>query len=334
MKKILLTGGCGYIGSHTCVELLTSGYDVTIYDNLLNSDKSVLGKIKQITGKTPKFMQGDLLDTVLLDKVFKDGKFDAVIHFAALKAVGESIEKPIEYYTNNVVGSLRLFEAMKKHGVKKIIYSSSATVYGIPEKMPLTEDSPVTHATNPYGETKIMIERILMDIAVADKDFTAVSLRYFNPVGAHESGLIGDYPKGIPLNIAPYIMQTAIGVRPHVDVFGDDYPTPDGTGVRDYIHVVDLVLGHIAALEKIKKPGTHIYNLGTGKGFSVLELIKAFEKAYDKKIPYKVAKRRPGDIAVCYANCDKAKKELGWVATRTIDDMCKSTVKFSLTPTP
>ena len=327
MKKLLLTGGCGYIGSHTCVELLQKGYNVVIYDNLSNSSEKIVGLIEQITGRSVVFIKGDLLDYRLLDKTFKAEKFDAVIHFAGLKAVGESVEKPLLYYENNVCGTVNLLKSMIKHNVKTIVFSSSATVYGNPKSLPIYEDFP-TSPTNPYGETKLMIEKMLADVCKSKKDFTAVILRYFNPVGAHESGLIGENPVGIPNNLAPYVAQVAAGKRPKLHVFGDDYATPDGTGVRDYIHVTDLSLGHVAALEKIKEPGFHVFNLGTGKGTSVLELVRAYEKACGKKIPYEIAPRRAGDIAECYANCDKAKKILGWTAKRNINDMCRSMHKY------
>jgi len=322
---ILVTGGTGYIGSHTCVELLEKGFDVVVIDNLINSEASTIDKIQTITGKKIKFIKGDLLDRRFLDKVFSKHKFDAVIHFAGLKAVGESIEKPLLYYHNNIVGTINLLESMKAFNVKKLVFSSSATVYG-KGKPPLTEDLPMS-TTNPYGATKRMIEEILRDVCAADKDFTAVILRYFNPVGAHKSGLIFENPKGIPNNIAPYIVKVARGELECLGVFGSDYKTLDGTGVRDYIHVVDLAQGHITALEKVKTQGAHIYNLGTGSGVSVLQLHAAFEKAFNKKIPYKIMPRRAGDIDVCYADCTKAKKELGWVAKLGIDDMCESCAK-------
>ena len=318
----------GYIGSHTAVELLTRGYDVLIYDNLSNSNEAVLTSIEKITKRRPEFVKGDLLDRELLESVFSKNKFDAVIHFAGLKAVGESVSEPLKYYKNNVTGTINLLEVMLEHGVKKIVFSSSATVYGTPEKLPIPEDSALS-TTNPYGTTKLVLENMLRETANATSGFCAILLRYFNPVGAHESGLIGESPRGIPNNLAPYIIQVAAGKRPFLNVFGDDYETPDGTGVRDYIHVVDLARGHIAALEKIKTSGTHIFNLGTGRGTSVLELLAAFEKAVGKKIPYKVVARRTGDIAVAYADAGKAKRELGWTAKLTIDDMCASMWKFA-----
>jgi len=310
------------------VELLTRGYDVLIYDNLSNSNEAVLTSIEKITKRRPEFVKGDLLDRELLESVFSKNKFDAVIHFAGLKAVGESVSEPLKYYKNNVTGTINLLEVMLEHGVKKIVFSSSATVYGTPEKLPIPEDSALS-TTNPYGTTKLVLENMLRETANATSGFCAILLRYFNPVGAHESGLIGESPRGIPNNLAPYIIQVAAGKRPFLNVFGDDYETPDGTGVRDYIHVVDLARGHIAALEKIKTSGTHIFNLGTGRGTSVLELLAAFEKAVGKKIPYKVVARRTGDIAVAYADAGKAKRELGWTAKLTIDDMCASMWKFA-----
>jgi len=326
MPKILVTGGTGYIGSHTCVELLQKGFGIVVLDNLSNSNADVIQKIQQITGKTVDFVQGDLRDD--LDELFSKSKFDAVIHFAGLKAVGESVAEPLKYYDNNVAGTVNLLQYMAKHSVKKIIFSSSATVYGNPETLPIREETPTGTTTNPYGTTKSMVEQILKDVTAADPKFIAVLLRYFNPIGAHESGLIGENPNGIPNNLAPYIAQVAQKLRPHLNVFGNDYNTADGTGVRDYIHVVDLALGHVAALEKIEKPGTHIYNLGTGNGTSVLELIAAYEKASGKKIPYKISPRRPGDIDACYADCDKAFSDLGWRAMRDIDDMCRSIDKY------
>ena len=328
MKKLLLTGGCGYIGSHTCVELLQKGYEVVIYDNLSNSSEETVSLIEQITGKRVKFIKGDMLDYPLLDKTFSSEKFDAVIHFAGLKAVGESVKEPLKYYENNICGTVNLLKLMLKYDIKKIVFSSSATVYGDPKSLPIYEDFPTT-PTNPYGQTKLVIEKMLGDICSANKDFTAVILRYFNPIGAHESGLIGERPNGIPNNLAPYIAQVAAGIRRELQVFGGDYDTPDGTGIRDYIHITDLALGHIAALEKVKTAGLHIFNLGTGKGTSVLELIHSYEKACGKKIPYRIVARRGGDIAECYANCDKARKILGWSAEHSIGDMCTSTHKFN-----
>lgn len=328
MSKILITGGAGYIGSHTAVELLKNGEELVIVDNFSNSSPEVLEKIKKITGKDFKFYELDLLDEVKLDNVFKENKIEAVIHFAGLKAVGESVEKPIEYYHNNITGTLILLKTMKKYNCKKIVFSSSATVYGNPQKLPIAEDSPLS-TTNPYGSTKLMIEQILQDVAVADKDFCIAILRYFNPIGAHESGLIGEVPNGIPNNIMPYIMKVAKGEYKELTIFGDDYPTKDGTGVRDYIHVVDLSKGHLKALDKIRKEaGVKIYNLGTGNGYSVLELVKNFEKVNNVKVNYKIGPRRPGDIPACYANPRKAEKELGWKAEKGIEEMLKDSWNF------
>jgi len=326
-QKVLVTGGTGYIGSHTVVELIGKGYEVVIFDNLCNSDKAVIGQIEKITGVKPVFIEGDILDVRKLNKVFRKHKFDSVVHFAGLKAVGESVQKPHEYYRNNVTGTINLLGAMVKYDVNKIVFSSSATVYGNPAKLPITEDFPLS-VTNPYGATKLIIEGILADVCKASSDFCAIILRYFNPVGAHASGLIGENPSGIPNNLAPYIVQVAAGIRPELSVFGNDYKTKDGTGVRDYIHVVDLSVGHIMSLEKIKKPGLFIYNLGTGKGTSVLELHAAFEKTVGKKIPYKICERRDGDIDACFADCSKALKELGWKTELGISDMCASSWKF------
>lgn len=321
--SILVTGGAGYIGTHTLVELLNRGHDAVVVDNLCNSSEEALKRVEKITGKKVPFVKADLRDRAATEKLFSDNKFDSVIHFAGLKAVGESVSKPLEYYDNNIYGSLVLLETMKKHGVKKIVFSSSATVYGDPERLPLDEECRLS-TTNPYGATKLMLENILTDLYVADKDFNVILLRYFNPVGAHESGLIGEDPKGIPNNLAPFIAKVAAGKLKEINVFGNDYPTPDGTGVRDYIHVVDLALGHVAAIERVNTPGVHIYNLGTGNGYSVLDVIHAFEKVCGKKLPYKICERRPGDIAACYAAADRAEKELGWKASLGIDDMCAS----------
>ena len=318
-KRIFLTGGAGYIGSHTAVILLEAGYDVVIYDNLSNSKVEAINRIEKITGKRPEFIKGDIRDKKALEKALEG--CDAVIHFAGLKAVGESVEKPLEYYNNNVCGSIALFEVMKKKGIKKIVFSSSATVYGDPKKLPLTENHPL-NPVNPYGRTKYMIELILKDLYNSDKNWHIAILRYFNPVGAHESGLIGEDPQGIPNNLMPYISQVAVGKREYLRVFGNDYNTIDGTGVRDYIHVIDLAIGHLKALEKLETIGYEVYNLGTGRGYSVLEVIKAFEKASGKKIPYKFVDRRPGDVAVCYADPSKANKELNWKAKYDIDKMC------------
>lgn len=325
---ILVTGGAGYIGSHTCVELLNKGYEVVVIDNYDNSSPKSLERVQQITGKPVKIYEGDVRDTALLDKIFESNKIEWVIHFAGLKAVGESCAKPIMYYDNNICGTLKLVEVMQKHNVKKIVFSSSATVYGDPQTLPLTEDCPTGGTTNPYGTSKFFQERILTDLHTADNDWSVVLLRYFNPVGAHESGLIGEDPQGIPNNLTPYIAKVAIGELKEIGVFGNDYPTPDGTGVRDYIHVVDLALGHVCAVDKITNSGVYVYNLGTGKGYSVLEVIQAFSKACGKQLPYAIKPRRAGDIATCYADCTKAKKELGWQAKLGIDDMCASLWKW------
>jgi len=324
LKTILLTGGAGYIGSHTCILLLQAGYDVVIIDNLCNSDISVLERIEKLAnGRKPEFIQADIRDEAALDKLFNKYNIYAVIHFAGLKAVGESVEKPLLYYRNNVEGSLCLFEQMNKHNVKRIVFSSSATVYGDPASLPITEDFPLS-ATNPYGQNKLMVENILKDISHADKDWHVILLRYFNPVGAHKSGLIGEDPNGIPNNLMPYVAQVAVGKLPHMNVFGDDYPTHDGTGVRDYIHVVDLASGHIKALDVVdNKEGCQIYNLGTGKGYSVLDVIKTFEKISGKKIPYKIIERREGDIAECYADPSLSKKILNWEAEFGMDEMIR-----------
>lgn len=323
--NILVTGGAGYIGSHTCVELLNQGHDVIILDNLYNSDEKAVQRIEEITGKKVKFYQEDLLNPEGLNEVFDKEKIDAVIHFAGLKAVGESVQKPVEYYNNNITGTLNLIEAMRSHDVKNIIFSSSATVYGDPAQIPITEECPKGVCTNPYGWTKWMLEQILSDVHTADPKWNVMLLRYFNPIGAHESGLIGEDPKGIPNNLLPYVAQVAVGKLKEVGVFGDDYDTPDGTGVRDYIHVVDLAKGHVKALDKIREnSGLKIYNLGTGKGYSVLDVIHAFEKACGHKIPYSIKPRRAGDIAQCYSKCDLALDELGWKAEYDLDDMCAS----------
>ncbi len=327
--KILVTGGAGYIGSHTCVELLNEGYEVVIVDNLYNSNQKAVDRIEQITQKKVTFYQNDILDREALDQIFTKENVDAVIHFAGLKAVGESVRKPIEYYTNNIQGTLILTDVMRKHKVKNIIFSSSATVYGNPAMIPITEECPKGVCTNPYGWTKWMLEQILTDIHTADPEWNVMLLRYFNPIGAHESGLIGEDPKGIPNNLLPYVAQVAIGKLECVGVFGDDYDTPDGTGVRDYIHVVDLAKGHVKALNKIKeKAGVKVYNLGTGNGYSVLDVIHAFEKACGHEIPYQIKPRREGDIATCYSKCDLAKEELGWQAQYNLDDMCASSWKW------
>ena len=323
--KILVTGGAGYIGSHTDVELLNAGHEVVVVDNLYNSNEKALERVEEITGKPVKFYNVDVLDKEALNKVFDEEDIDAVIHFAGLKAVGESVSKPIEYYNNNIAGTINLLDVMKAHNVKNIIFSSSATVYGDPAEIPITEKCPKGTCTNPYGWSKWMLEQILMDVNKADPEWNVMLLRYFNPIGAHESGLIGEDPKGIPNNLLPYVAQVAIGKLPEVGVFGNDYPTHDGTGVRDYIHVVDLARGHVAALKKIEEnAGCKIYNLGTGHGYSVLDVIHAFEKACGHELPYSIKPRRAGDIAECYAKCDLAKDELGWEAQYELDDMCRT----------
>ncbi len=321
--SILVTGGAGYIGSHTCVELLNAGFEVVVMDNLCNSSAKSLEVVEQITGKKLKFYKVDMLDKSGLEQIFQKETIDAVIHFAGLKAVGESVQKPLEYYFNNLSGTLTLCDVMREYGVKDIVFSSSATVYGDPAFVPITEECPKGQITNPYGQTKAMLEQILTDMHVSDNQWNVVLLRYFNPIGAHPSGKIGEDPKGIPNNLVPYIAQVAVGKLDKLGVFGDDYDTPDGTGVRDYIHVVDLALGHVKAIEKLKdKEGVSIYNLGTGRGYSVLEVLHAYEKACKKSLPYEIKPRRAGDIAVCYADSSKAKKELGWSASRGIEEMC------------
>ena len=321
---ILLPGGAGFIGSHTAVELLNEGKEIIILDNFSNSKPEVLNTIKNITGKDFKFYEMDYLNRGELEKVFQENEIEAVLNFAGFKAVGESVKKPIEYYTNNISGCLVLLDVMKEYGCKKFVFSSSATVYGEPERIPLTEDCKTGGTTNPYGTTKLYIEQILKDLYNSDNTWDICILRYFNPVGAHESGLIGEEPQGIPNNLMPYIVRVAKGQLEQLSVFGNDYPTPDGTGVRDYIHVVDLAKGHVNALNKLDKEGTglYIYNLGTGTGYSVLDMVKAFEEATGKKVPYKIAPRREGDIAICYANPKKAKEELNWEAKKTLKDMC------------
>ena len=327
---ILLPGGAGYIGSHTAVELLKEGKDIIIIDDFSNSTPKALEAIKKITGKDFKFYEMDYADREKLEKVFEENQIDAVINFAGFKAVGESVQKPIEYYTNNISGALVVLDVMRKHGCKKFIFSSSATVYGDPEVIPITEECEVGGTTNPYGTTKLYIEQILKDIYKSDNTWDICILRYFNPVGAHESGLIGEEPKGIPNNLMPYVSRVAAGILPELSVFGNDYDTPDGTGVRDYIHVVDLAKGHVKALEKLDKEneGLYIYNLGTGTGYSVLDMVKAFEETTGKEVKYKIAPRRPGDIATCYADPAKAKAELGWTAEKTLEDMCKDSWNF------
>lgn len=321
---ILVTGGAGYIGSHTCVELLNEGHEIVVMDNLSNSSEESLRRVEGITGKKVKFYKADLLDKEALEEIFEKEQIDSVIHFAGLKAVGESVVKPLEYYHNNITGTLILCDVMRNHGVKNIVFSSSATVYGDPAFVPITENCPKGQITNPYGQTKSMLEQILSDLHVADPEWNVVLLRYFNPIGAHKSGSIGEDPKGIPNNLVPYIAQVAVGKLKCLGVFGNDYKTHDGTGVRDYIHVVDLALGHVKALKKIKeKAGVCIYNLGTGVGYSVLDVVKAYEKACGKTIAYEIKPRRAGDIAACYADPAKAKQELGWEAERGIEEMCE-----------
>ncbi|MBQ8184354.1 MAG: UDP-glucose 4-epimerase GalE [Lachnospiraceae bacterium] len=321
---ILVTGGAGYIGSHTCVELLNEGYDVVVMDNLYNSSRKALERVEQITGKKVTFYEVDMLDADGVEKIFQKEKIESVIHFAGLKAVGESVAKPIEYYHNNITGTLVLCDVMRKYGVKDIVFSSSATVYGDPAFIPITEECPKGKITNPYGQTKGMLEQVLTDIHVSDPQWNVILLRYFNPIGAHKSGLIGEDPKGIPNNLLPYVAQVAVGKLECIGVFGNDYDTPDGTGVRDYIHVVDLARGHVKAIEKLReKRGVLVYNLGTGKGYSVLEVVKAFGKACGKELPYVIKDRRPGDIAQCYADPSRAKAELGWEAQYGIEEMCE-----------
>ena len=321
--SVLVTGGAGYIGSHACVELLNAGYDIVVVDNFSNSKPEALRRVKEITGKDFEYYAIDLLDREGLEKVFSEHKVEAVIHFAGLKAVGESVAIPLKYYYNNISGTIVLCEVMAKYGVKKIVFSSSATVYGNPKSVPIKEDFPLG-PTNPYGRTKYMIEEILKDVYVSDNEWGVILLRYFNPIGAHESGRIGEDPNGIPNNLMPYITQVAVGKREKLSVFGDDYNTHDGTGVRDYIHVVDLAKGHLKALEKVMKgSGVNVYNLGTGTGYSVLDVVKTFEKATGQKIPYVITERRPGDIDMCYADPTKAYEELGWKAEKDLEDMCR-----------
>ena len=321
---ILVTGGAGYIGSHTAVELLEAGHDVVVADNLCNASEESVARVEQIAGKKVRFYKADVRDAAALEQIFAENAIDWVIHFAGLKAVGESVAKPLEYYDNNLGSTLTLLEVMRERGVKKIVFSSSATVYGTPEKLPLDENCRTGGTTNPYGTSKYMQEQILRDLYVSDPGWTIALLRYFNPVGAHASGLIGEDPKGIPNNLTPYIAKVAIGELLEIGVFGDDYPTPDGTGVRDYIHVVDLAKGHVAAIHALEEPGVYTYNLGTGIGYSVLDVIHAFERACGRKLPYTVKPRRAGDIAACYADAGKAKRELHWQAQRGLDDMCAS----------
>ena len=327
--SILVAGGAGYIGSHTCVELLNAGYEVVVIDNLYNSSEEALRRVEKITGKTVKFYEGDLLNREDVEKVFEQESIDSVIHFAGLKAVGESVAKPLEYYHNNITGTLILCDVMRQHGCKNIVFSSSATVYGDPAFVPITEECPKGKITNPYGQTKGMLEQILTDLYVGDSEWKVILLRYFNPIGAHKSGLIGEDPKGIPNNLVPYIAQVSVGKLEKLGVFGNDYPTPDGTGVRDYIHVVDLAVGHVKAIEKLNSlEGVEIYNLGTGKGYSVLEVLHAYEKACGKTLPYEIKERRPGDIPTCYADSAKAKRELGWEAQYGIEEMCEDSYRW------
>jgi len=329
MKTILITGGAGYIGSHACVEFLDAGYDIVVLDNLCNSSAESLARVRKLTGMDFPFVQADIRDREALDAVFRDHDIDAVIHFAGLKAVGESVGKPLLYYDNNIGGSVTLFEAMQAAGVKTVVFSSSATVYGDPATVPIREDFPVGATTNPYGRSKLIIEQILGDVAVADPGWHIALLRYFNPVGAHKSGRIGEDPRGIPNNLMPYISQVAVGRREHLNVFGNDYPTPDGTGVRDYIHVVDLAQGHVKAVEKLDEgPGVRIWNLGTGHGYSVVEMARAFEKASGRPVPYQFAPRRAGDIAQCYADPARAERELGWKARHGLAEMCEDTWRW------
>lgn len=321
--KVLVTGGAGYIGSHTCVELLNAGHDVLVVDNLCNSQREALHRVERITGRAPGFEPVDIRDGAALERIFQAHDIDAVVHFAGLKAVGESVAQPLRYYQNNVQGTLTLCEVMARHAVFNLVFSSSATVYGDPHTVPITEQFPLS-ATNPYGRSKLMVEDILRDLGVSDARWNCILLRYFNPVGAHASGLIGEDPNGIPNNLMPYITQVAVGKLEQLSVFGDDYPTPDGTGVRDYIHVVDLALGHLKALDKLaSKPGVVAYNLGTGQGYSVLDMIRAVERASEREVPYRVVARRPGDIAACYADPAVAARELGWRAERGIGEMTR-----------
>ena len=330
MSKILVTGGAGYIGTHTCVELLNKGEEIVVLDNFSNSNPQALENVKKITGKDLTFYEGDMIDRNVLERIFTENDISAVIDFAAYKAVGESVQKPVEYYTNNVSTVLVLLDEMKKHNVKTLVFSSSATVYGDPEVVPVTEECKVGGTTNPYGTSKLMVEQILQDLYKSDNDWNIAILRYFNPVGAHESGLIGEDPKGIPANLMPFIQKVAAGKLAELSVFGNDYDTKDGTGVRDYIHVVDLAVGHINALDKLRKDkkGMHIYNLGTGTGYSVLDMIKAFENANNVKVPYKIAPRRAGDIATCYSDPKKAREEIGFEAKKTLEDMCRDAWNF------
>ena len=330
--SILVAGGAGYIGSHTCVELLEAGYDVVVVDNLYNASEESLKRVEKITGKSVTFYEADILDKDALNKIFDAHQIEAVIHFAGYKAVGESVAKPIEYYHNNMTGTLVLCDVMREHGVKNIVFSSSATVYGDPAQIPITESCPKGQPTNPYGWTKSMLEQVLTDIHTSDNEWNVILLRYFNPIGAHKSGIIGEDPKGIPNNLVPYVAQVAVGKRECLGVFGNDYDTPDGTGVRDYIHVVDLAAGHVKAIEKLKEnPGVEVYNLGTGNGYSVLQVVAAFEKACGHAIPYEIKPRREGDIATCYCDPQKAREDLGWVAKYGIDEMCQDSWRWQST---
>ncbi len=328
MQNILVTGGAGYIGSHTCVELLAAGHNLVVIDNFSNSKPAVLGRVEQISGRPIPFMEVDIRDRGALREVFRQHAIDAVIHFAGLKAVGESVSQPLRYYDNNISGSVALFEVMAESSVKTLVFSSSATVYGDPHSVPIREDFPLS-ATNPYGRSKLILEDILRDLSRSDESWKIALLRYFNPVGAHESGIIGEDPNGVPNNLMPYIAQVAVGKLPQLSVFGDDYPTPDGTGVRDYIHVVDLARGHLAALEALSgKPGVMTVNLGTGQGYSVLDVVRAFEKASDRQVPYRIVPRRPGDVAQCYADPTLAHELLGWRAERGLDEMCSDSWRW------
>lgn len=323
-QTMLITGGAGYIGTHACLEFLAAGHDIVVLDNLCNSSAEALHRVRELSGREFPFVVADIRDRAALDTLFEEHTIDAVIHFAGLKAVGESVEQPLLYYDNNIAGSITLFEAMQAAGVKTIVFSSSATVYGDPASVPIREDFPVGATTNPYGRGKLIVEQILGDLAIADPEWRVALLRYFNPVGAHESGRIGEDPRGIPNNLMPYIAQVAVGRRDHLNVWGNDYPTPDGTGVRDYIHVVDLAAGHVKAVEKLReRPGVQVWNLGTGSGYSVVEMARAFEKASGRPVPYRFAPRRAGDIAQCWADPGKAERELGWKATRGLEAMCE-----------
>ena len=329
MLRVLVTGGTGYIGSHTCLQLIAAGMTPVLLDNFCNSKPSVMDRIEQLSGQRPTLYRGDIRDADLLDRIFAEQSIDAVIHFAGLKAVGESMQKPLEYYENNVSGTLVLLQAMRRANVKNFLFSSSATVYGDPQQVPITEESPTLQATNPYGQSKLTVELMVKDFARSAPDWSLTLLRYFNPVGAHPSGLMGEDPQGIPNNLMPYIAQVAVGRREHLSVFGGDYPTPDGTGVRDYIHVLDLADGHVAALRaKCQQPGVHIYNLGTGQGYSVLDMVAAFSRACGRALPYVITERRAGDIAQCWADPTKASQELGWQARRSLDDMTADTWRW------